>query len=266
MIPSDAAVRLIKSFEVNYQGVVALQAYDDGYGNWTIGWGRVRGVRAGDTINLANAELYLQEDIGIAARAVDASLKVPLAQHEYDALVVLSFNCRRAVKATSSLMAAINAGKGEQVPALWMQYQYARNLQTNVLTASRGLVRRRRAELELWRGLTEPDREQAVAIAPGSVTNARPGAVYAALKDSWTIRGIVLAALGWIGQALEWSFGFFRDAAAQIATLKSNVDPILQVWGGLAGRVPDLLVGLTVSGLGVAVWQRIKAAREGKIG
>ncbi len=266
MIPSDAAVRLIKSFEVNYQGVVALQAYDDGYGNWTIGWGRVQGVKAGDTINLATAEHFLQEDMGIAARAVDAALKVPLAQHEYDALIVLSFNCRRAVKATSSLMTAINAGKREQVPGLWMQFQYARNLQTNELTASRGLVRRRRAELELWRGLAEPDREQAVVVAPGSVTNARPGAVAEALKGSWTIKGVALAAVGWIGQVMEWTFGFFRDAASQVASLKGNVDPILQVWGGIAGRIPDLLVGMTVAGLGLAIWKRIEAAREGKIG
>lgn len=265
MTPSAAAVRLIKQFEVDYSGQVALVAYDDGYGNQTIGWGRVQGVVAGMSISLAQAEAFLQEDMGIAARAVDAALKVPLAQHEYDALVVLSFNCRRAVRATSGLMQAVNAGRREAVPALWMAYQYARNLETQALTLSRGLVRRRRAELELWRGLDQPDLEPA-SVAPGSVSNERPGAVGEALARSWTIRGLALSFVSLVSNWFGTVTGFFADAAAQAASLQAAVDPMTRLLTMLKVTTPDLLVGMAVAGIGIAGWQRITAAREGRIG
>lgn len=265
MKPSPAAIAVIKKFEVNYQGVVALEAYDDGYGNWTIGWGRVQDVGRGMKINLAQAEQFLAEDIAIATQAIDRALKVSVTQAQYDALTVLSFNCRSAVKATSSVMQAINAGRTHEVPALWMQYQYARNLKTKAVTQSDGLVRRRRAELELWRGLGEPDRKEAIAVERGTVSNERPGAVRDAVRDSWTIKGALLSAFGFLADKVSQLTDFAGAVHADTMKLKGSADPALALVGMVKGTIPDLAVGFVVAGLGLVIWRRIAAAKEGKI-
>ncbi len=266
MKPSAAAIAVIKKFEVNYHGVVALDAYDDGYGNCTIGWGRVQGVCAGDKINLATAELYFDEDLGIAARAVDHALKVPVSQAHYDALCVFSYNCRSGVAPASSVMKAINAGRLDDVPALWMRYQYAVDLKTKKHTLSNGLVRRRRAELELWRGLATSDSEQALALLPGSITNAKPGAVLDALKTSWTLRGLLIALGGKVAEVFGHVTGFFANAQTEMAQLKASADPMLAMWTTVKGSAPDLAAGFVIAGLGLAAWRRLEAAKEGKPG
>lgn len=262
-------IAAIKDFEKHAPlNGVSLAAFDDGYGNWTIGWGRVNHpdgskVRVGDMISLAQAEAFLMEDVGIAERVVARAIAVPLAQDHFDALVMFAFNCGGRLIG-SSIAKAINAGNIDQVPALWMQWRFATDVRTGQKVESRGLVRRRRAELELWRGLDQPDREEAIAIAPGSVTNARPGAVKDAIRSSWTVKGLGLALVAKVTAFLGDVSGFFQAALVDVDKLKAAADPMLQVWGLFKGSAPDLLAGLTVAGICVALWRRITAAMEGR--
>ena len=55
---SENGINLIKEFEG-----CKLQAYDDGTGTYTIGYGHIRGVKKGQTIPQSLADYYLQEDI-----------------------------------------------------------------------------------------------------------------------------------------------------------------------------------------------------------
>lgn len=58
----------------------------------TIGWGRTKGVKMGDTITAEQAERFFQEDTAEAVEAV-RNLGVVLSQSQFDALVVFAFNC-----------------------------------------------------------------------------------------------------------------------------------------------------------------------------
>lgn len=100
---------------------VRLKAYLDSVGVWTIGWGHTKGVYKGQTITRAQAEAFLREDIDTHARPILAAVKVPLADHEADALVSIAFNIGigsasgRAKKnpgfRDSAFLRALNAGK-----------------------------------------------------------------------------------------------------------------------------------------------------------
>lgn len=48
-----------------------LEAYQDGLGVWTIGYGHTRGVKSGDTCTLMQAVIWLADDIGIAEGDLD---------------------------------------------------------------------------------------------------------------------------------------------------------------------------------------------------
>lgn len=48
-----------------------LEAYQDGEGVWTIGYGHTRYVKAGDTCTLMQAAIWLADDIGIAEKDLD---------------------------------------------------------------------------------------------------------------------------------------------------------------------------------------------------
>lgn len=52
-----------------------LEAYLDGEGVWTIGYGHTRGVRQGDTCTLAQADAWLMLDLQVAEADLDR--KVP---------------------------------------------------------------------------------------------------------------------------------------------------------------------------------------------
>lgn len=84
---SKKGIDFIKGYEA-----LRLEAYDDGVGFWTIGWGHTKGVKKGDKITLAQAEAYMHDDLAPAEKAVNEWVAVPLQQTQYDALVSFVFN------------------------------------------------------------------------------------------------------------------------------------------------------------------------------
>ena len=75
-----------------------------------------------------------------AAKAVDERVKVPLAQHQFDALVSFVFNLGAGAFAESTLLRELNAGRYDAVPL-----QLDRWVKAGGKTLE-GLVRRRKAE------------------------------------------------------------------------------------------------------------------------
>jgi lysozyme len=59
---------------------------------WTIGWGRTRGVNAGDECTQAEADAWLVQDVFTAEKAVALGTQVPLSQNQFDALVSFEYN------------------------------------------------------------------------------------------------------------------------------------------------------------------------------
>src|SRR5881397_2781928 len=91
-----------------------LTAYADSVGVWTIGVGHtsVAGppkVTKGMTITAAQSDEILARDLSGVEASVDAMVKVPLNQNEFDALVSLVFNIGAGAFKGSSVLKNLNA-------------------------------------------------------------------------------------------------------------------------------------------------------------
>lgn len=138
--PSEAAYDLIKCFES-----FRAKAYWCPGKKLTIGYGTTRGVRLGQTVTHAEAIEMLKVDVSVAADDVRRLVTVPLNQNQFDALVSFTHNVGGQQLATSTLRRVLNAGDYEAVPAQLVRWKYSRKI------FMRGLLRRRQAEVELWR-------------------------------------------------------------------------------------------------------------------
>ncbi|MGZ3752843.1 MAG: lysozyme [Mucilaginibacter sp.] len=97
MIPpmklSEQGIKLIKVFEG-----LRLTAYRDAAGIWTIGYGSTRyhdgrAVKPGDKLaNDLQASALFANTLGQYEDAVNTSVKVPLSQNQFDALVSFTYN------------------------------------------------------------------------------------------------------------------------------------------------------------------------------
>lgn len=94
---------------------VKTRAYKDSVGVWTIGVGHTSAaglpkVTAGLVITEAQALDIFARDLVKYEGTVDASVKVPLADHERDALVSICYNIGQGGIANSTFLKRLNAG------------------------------------------------------------------------------------------------------------------------------------------------------------
>ena len=132
----------------NFEGL-RLKAYDDGVGVWTIGYGTTKypnGIRVkkGDTCTLEQAKAYMQNDLKSFEQTVNNTVKVPLNQNQFDALVSLAYNIGSTAFKNSTLVRQLNEGN----------YKAAANQFDVWVNAGgkrmQGLVNRRAAEKALF--------------------------------------------------------------------------------------------------------------------
>ncbi|MBN6491902.1 lysozyme [Acinetobacter pittii] len=132
----------------NFEGL-RLNAYDDGVGVWSIGYGTTRypngsSVQKGDTCTLEQAKAYMQHDLKIFERAVNGAVKVPLKQNQFDALVSLTYNIGTGAFKNSTLLKKLNSGNYKEAAN---QFDVWVNAAGKRLP---GLVRRRAMEKKLF--------------------------------------------------------------------------------------------------------------------
>lgn len=137
-------LNLIKQFEG-----LKLNAYDDGVGVWTIGYGTIKypnGVRVkkGDKITQAQADQYIANDVATFERAVNMLVNVPLNQNQFDALVSFTYNLGATNLSASTLLKKLNSKDYNGAAAEFQKWNKAGG---KVMT---GLIRRRKAEMELF--------------------------------------------------------------------------------------------------------------------
>jgi lysozyme len=119
---------------------------------WTIGygttrWGNRQPVVKGDgPITKDAASRLLENDLADAARAVDALVTVPLAEHQRAALTSFVHNVGRGAFARSTLLMHLNAGRLDSAAGEFTRWTKAGGV---VLP---GLVKRRAAEARLFKG------------------------------------------------------------------------------------------------------------------
>ena len=132
----------------NFEGL-RLKAYDDGVGVWTIGFGTTKypnGIRVkkGDTCTLDQAKAYMQNDLKSFEQTVNNTVKVPLNQNQFDALVSLAYNIGTNAFSKSTLVKKLNSndirGAADQFD-LWVNAGGER---------MQGLVNRRTVEKALF--------------------------------------------------------------------------------------------------------------------
>jgi lysozyme len=92
-----------------------LQAYRDSVGVWTIGIGHTSAagppqVGPGLTITEPECDAIFARDLAAFEASIEAIAKVPLAQHEFDALVSFCYNVGQAGLARSTVARRLNAG------------------------------------------------------------------------------------------------------------------------------------------------------------
>jgi lysozyme len=139
---SETGLNLIKHFEG-----LRLRAYHCSANVWTIGYGHTGGVRPGDVITAEEADAFLRQDVAEAESSVSRDVRIPLTQHQFDALVSFVFNLGAGNFSTSTLLRKLNAGDYTGAADEFLRWVNAgRKIQA-------GLVRRREAEKNLFQGL-----------------------------------------------------------------------------------------------------------------
>jgi lysozyme len=109
---SDAGMKFIERHE-GKGGKFAPQEYrGKDKKNRTIGFGRKLSPQSffPDGISQSDAEVMLTDDIATAEHTVQTSVKVPLTQQQYDALVSLAYNIGSGNFRGSKLLGNLNAG------------------------------------------------------------------------------------------------------------------------------------------------------------
>jgi lysozyme len=150
---SDEGRKVLKRFEAGpkFNSLPALIAYRDIAGVWTIGWGHTKGVYAGATCTLAQAEQWLTEDTAWAADTVRNYVRVPVSQGEVDAMILLCFNIGAAAFRGSTVLKLVNLGEFEEAADHFAAWDKAHV--NGVLVEVQGLKDRRLAERELFLGV-----------------------------------------------------------------------------------------------------------------
>ena len=129
---NQAGLQLIESFEG-----LRLTSYQDSVGVWTIGYGHTQGVHQGQTITQAQAEAFLQQDLGVAEAGVNGH-NLTLTDNQFAALVSFTFNL-----GAGNLNKLLSKGMAE-VPDRILLFDHAGGKQLP------GLTRRRNAERALY--------------------------------------------------------------------------------------------------------------------
>lgn len=253
-----AGLSLIKSFEsfVPYVYDDLVVGKGGKYPEWTgwtpkgtltIGYGHTddakhpQKIRQGLRITEEQACDILDVDLDDCENRVSRAVKVPLNDNQFAALVSFDFNTGAIFKA--SFVKALNAGDYGAVPVGLMQYVKAKG------QTLRGLVRRRQAEVDLWRKpapvVADPPAEP---IEPkGNVVPEAPPEDEP-LTNSGVLKGSAAAGAG--------GGSVMADNGSKIVDQLTSAEPHIS-----AGTWIGFAIGFIIlAGAAYAAYSRVKAA------
>lgn len=146
MKTSQAGIDLIHSFES-----LRLKAYPDPGSKdgkpWTIGFGSTGAdIGPGTVWTKEKADQRFANDLGKFEKAVSSLVRVPLTQHQFDALVSFTYNLGAGSLKSSTLLKMLNAGDYEGAGKQLLRWTKNDGIEMS------GLVRRRKAELKMFKG------------------------------------------------------------------------------------------------------------------
>lgn len=120
-----------------------LVAYFDQHGIPTIGYGHTGpDVKMGMTCTAEQAESWLADDIMRAEQVVEYRVHLPINQHAFDALTLLTYNIGVHAFETSGLLTALNGGAN--IADMFLQWNHVGGV------PNAGLIKRRKLERALY--------------------------------------------------------------------------------------------------------------------
>lgn len=239
---SQEGLDLIKEFEG-----IRLEAYKCPAGVLTIGIGHTSAagppeVKPGMKITKKEAYDILNRDLDQYEDAVNKSVKVPLTQNQFNALVSFTYNVGVGAFEKSTLLKKLNQGQYSAVPGELMKWTKAGGKELP------GLVRRRRAEAALWRGVDEKAPiDEYSRIEPDL---PKPPKTMAQSKEGNA--ALITAGLGGISAA--------KDAADTVRQAGESVNSLVQLLTSPSFLLP---VAIVVVCLAIWYWRRQRLQEEG---
>ena len=224
---SADGLALVKEFEG-----LRLKAYKCPAAVWTIGYGHTSAagapiVSADMLISKENAEEILQRDMVQYEDGVRKLVTVGLTQGQFDALVDFAYNAGVGALQKSTLLKKVNAEKFDEVPAEFMKWTKGGGKELP------GLVRRRRAEVKLWRGL---DTEKPIPVDEARTDPDQPKASKSIVQSKEANAAVVAGGLGTVAVVRE-------------------VMPMVKEGGDLLGSLsPTILILFVIIAAAGAVW------------
>lgn len=125
------------------------KAYPDEAGHWTIGYGHK--IRPNETylnITAEKADELLSKDLSAAENVVNSTVKVPLSQNQFDALVSFVYNIGGNAFLNSTLLKKLNLKQYGEVGSEMARWKYITKDGKKVV--SNGLVNRRQKEATVF--------------------------------------------------------------------------------------------------------------------
>ena len=191
---SAAGLATVKEFEG-----LRLKAYKCPAAVWTIGYGHTSAagnpiVMPDFAITKDEAEEILERDMVQYEDGVKKLVKVEITQGQFDALVDFAYNAGVGALQKSTLLKKVNAEKFDEVPAEFMKWTKGGGKELP------GLVRRRRAEVKLWRGL---DTEKPVPVDEARAEPDQPKASKSIVQSKEANGAIIAGGAGAIAVVQE---------------------------------------------------------------
>lgn len=148
MTPTEVVKDIKAKFDIDVSPQ-QVEAYDDGVGVWTIGYGTTIypngvAVKKDESCTLEQAKSFFQHDLRRFQTAVNGAVTVPLSQNQFDALVSLAYNIGTNAFKTSTLVNYLNALDYKAAADEFLKWKRGGG------KVMKGLVRRRETERALF--------------------------------------------------------------------------------------------------------------------
>jgi GH24 family phage-related lysozyme (muramidase) len=147
---SDAGLATIRQTEA-----FIAKPYDDGAGNLTIGYGHMilEGENYSAGITEAQAETLFKQDVERVVNPALDKITIDLTQNQVDALGSFIFNVGTGAF-SKSILPHVNARRHEQTTGRMLKFITGRDVRSGRRRVLRGLLKRRRFEVALYKNPT----------------------------------------------------------------------------------------------------------------
>lgn len=194
---------------------------------------------SGMKITQAEADAILARDLGKIERDVEAAVTVNLNQRQFDTLVSFVFNVGIGAFRKSTLLKKLNASDYDAVPSELMKWTRAGG------RVMQGLVNRRKAEADMWRGAGTDQKPE--AIMPQAVDQPRK------MRQSKEGNAALLA-----GGAATITAA--NDAMRQVQETGDNITSLLDL---LKNPNFVVLVLVVIAACAIWYWRKQRMDRDG---